>query len=349
MDNTSTVVHERKRYDLIDLFKLILSFLVVAITTNLFEPYLYPWVRIAVPMFYMFSSFFFFKKVNARRRRSSKRSELKHFILRIVKLYLVWFLVFSPIILYQRKSYFLGQGIIGVFNLITNFFVGSTFTGSWFLSALAIGMVIIFFTSRKLNNTVLLAIFGTVYVLITLRSAYFPFFSNIHFGMEIAGYYESVLNSPISTFPSSLFWLVMGKVFADGFRMKLKPSIIMTSISAVVLFLEWFFISRVTVPSVYDASYYISLAPLCIGIFAILLNFENVKIKLASKLRRVSTIIFVTHGTILFCFNAFLRLISVSLPSVVIFLIVSIVSAGLGALIVWLQTHKKFAWLYYAF
>ena len=35
---------QKRNYDLLDLVKLILSFMVVAIHSGLFDPYLYPWL-----------------------------------------------------------------------------------------------------------------------------------------------------------------------------------------------------------------------------------------------------------------------------------------------------------------
>lgn len=48
-------------YDVLDLAKFVLAFFVVAIHTSFFPKYLYPWLRVAVPLFFIISSFVFLK------------------------------------------------------------------------------------------------------------------------------------------------------------------------------------------------------------------------------------------------------------------------------------------------
>ena len=43
-----------ENYDIFDLVKLILSIMIVAIHTSLFPTILYPWLRLAVPLFLTF-------------------------------------------------------------------------------------------------------------------------------------------------------------------------------------------------------------------------------------------------------------------------------------------------------
>ena len=343
------VAVQNKSCELLNVVRLVLSFVAVLITTSGLSPYMYPWVRVAIPLFFIIYSYSFFKKVNARRRRSSKRQELSFFVWRNVKLYFFWFLVLSPIILIEKKSYFLSQGITGMINLVLNFFIGSTFTSSWFFSALIIATVIVFFVSRKTNNLALVIIFGVIYALISLRSAYLPFFSDFKVGLKIMEYYEMILNSPIQSFPAGLFWIAIGKVFADGFRINMKPSIIIASSSLVLLFIEWFFIARVTSPSLNNANYYFMLAPLCISLFNIILHFDNLTFKYSLQMRKMSVIIFASHGSILFCVNVLLGLISLSLPSIVIFIIVAALSFGVSILVLFLERFNALKWLSYAY
>ena len=54
----------KTNYDILDLAKFIFSLMILAIHTSLFPKILYPWLRIAVPMFFIISSFLLFKKIN---------------------------------------------------------------------------------------------------------------------------------------------------------------------------------------------------------------------------------------------------------------------------------------------
>ena len=54
-----------KNYESIDLVKIVMSVFVVAIHTELVPDVLSPWTRIAVPVFFMISSYFFFNKLQS--------------------------------------------------------------------------------------------------------------------------------------------------------------------------------------------------------------------------------------------------------------------------------------------
>ena len=163
--------------DLIDLVKLILSFMIVALHTKLFDPVLFPWLRLAVPLFFMISSYFFFAKVNSCQTSAEKNKCLGAFVLRNVKLYAFWFIVQFPLYMFSRHWF--DYGIInGILTILTNLIIGSTFVASWFISALVIGTVIIFFSSKKISNKALLIIGGVIFVLVSLRSSYLFIFKD---------------------------------------------------------------------------------------------------------------------------------------------------------------------------
>ncbi len=47
-----------------DLLKIVLSIMIVLIHTKILPNILYPWLRIAVPLFFVMSSYFLFSKLN---------------------------------------------------------------------------------------------------------------------------------------------------------------------------------------------------------------------------------------------------------------------------------------------
>ena len=59
-------------YDILDLTKIVLAFMVVAIHSFLFPEQLYPWLRLAVPLFFIISSFLLFKRMNNRSENEKK-------------------------------------------------------------------------------------------------------------------------------------------------------------------------------------------------------------------------------------------------------------------------------------
>ena len=341
----SIVFEKRKSNDIIDLVKLVLSFAVVALHANLFDPYLYPWLRLAVPLFFMISSYFFFDKIKGCRSTKERFCVLGDFALRNLKLYAFWFVVLFPINFFGR-GWFEGGFFSGILNIVTNFFIGSTFVASWFISALVIGTAIIFLLSRKLNNCLLLIIGALVFAVVAMRSSYVFVINDFKGLVSVIKSYERIMNSPVNSFPASIFWIVLGKVFADGFRIKIKPSAILALLSSALLFVEWILIKNHT--GKFENDFYFMLAPVCVALFSILLQLKPRKIKYAKEMRKLSIIIFASHGAVLSCVLYGGKLLSISLPSPVTFLLTAGASVCIGVVILLLERYKYLRFLKYS-
>ena len=351
--DTNTVI-KPKNNDLLDLVKLILAFMVVAIHTGLFDPVLYPWLRLAVPLFFIISSYLFFTKVNGCENGREKLSALKSFVLRNLMLYAFWFVVQFPINIFTR-GWFEGGFWNGILTLIKSFLLGSTFTASWFIMALIIGTAVIFFASKKVNNQVLFAIGLVLYALISIRSSYMFLFKDVeglHSVLVGVVEYEAVMNSPINSFPAGIFWIICGKTFADGgFRIKIKMGIAVLLSSCALLFTEWFLIMHFS--GNYNKDFYMLLAPCAIVIFSILIQLKPIHLKHAKEMRKMSIIVYASHGTVLAVIQKGLNLtfgayIPDTFESVIKFILVSGICIG-GALLIFLLEKKKYtAWLKYS-
>lgn len=51
---------EKQNYDIFDLAKFILAIFIIAIHSEFLPHILYPWLRIAVPLFFVISAYLFF-------------------------------------------------------------------------------------------------------------------------------------------------------------------------------------------------------------------------------------------------------------------------------------------------
>ena len=79
-----------KNYDVIDLMKLILCIFVVTLHVNPFEGGYNPPKpidRIAVPIFFLISSYFFFSELIKKQNNREKNKQLCKYIIRNMKLY----------------------------------------------------------------------------------------------------------------------------------------------------------------------------------------------------------------------------------------------------------------------
>lgn len=143
-----TVVPETKKTDSrYDILKFVLALLIVALHTQLFPGIMKPWVRVAVPLFFMVSSFFFFRKVNKCADAAEARGVLAHFAKRSGMLYLFWFVVLLIPTIGIREYFF--DGILNGFaSMACDAVFGSTFAASWFITANVICICIVFALRR---------------------------------------------------------------------------------------------------------------------------------------------------------------------------------------------------------
>lgn len=128
-----------------DVLKFIMAAMIVAIhSANGFDSYpwqymVYPFIEIAVPCFFVLSSYFFFKKI----KKFDKG--VMPFVKRIGTFYSFWFIVNIPLIIKMKEDYFEENIIIGIIKFFRDILFSYTFSGSWFLSALVLSVVAIYY------------------------------------------------------------------------------------------------------------------------------------------------------------------------------------------------------------
>lgn len=124
----------------LDLLKYFMATMIVSIHCNAFDGFIMQsWLKVlqslAVPTFFLLSSFFFMKKV---RERGTDWDILLLYLKRIAIMYGIWFIINLPIFYSQHHTTF------ELLKFVKNIFFRSTFEGSWFLSALALSITTIF-------------------------------------------------------------------------------------------------------------------------------------------------------------------------------------------------------------
>ena len=142
----------------LDVVKFIMAFLIVdihvqgyLITPPIFQNYvIHPIESLAVPTFFVISSFLFFRKA---RYEECQMNLVLHFMKRLCILYLFWCVIWSPII-YLQKEYFHPFTIWVPLYIIRDFFFGNMFDASWFLGALLVGVPMVWGLSRLFKKDV---------------------------------------------------------------------------------------------------------------------------------------------------------------------------------------------------
>lgn len=166
-----------QNYSSIDLAKFVAAIFVVAIHAQPFSGLTQTVVidvfaRMAVPFFFITSSFFFFSK-------NPGKKELSHYLRRMGILYLFWFVVEFPITclhaFIEPETPF-GHNLL---MLLRNFLFGSTFGGSWFLMALMQCILLTWLLARRMRFAVLLVLGAFFYLLAVGSSYYYAFLPSV--------------------------------------------------------------------------------------------------------------------------------------------------------------------------
>lgn len=334
-----------------DIVKFVLALGVIAIHTRFLDYILYPWLRIPVPLFFIISGYFLYLKLTLLSEdRNAQNKIVKNFVIRNLKLYGFWFIVLLPGTL-RIRQYFSNGILRGFLTFVRSFLFDSTFVASWFIMATIIATIIVFLLSKRFDNTILLIVTALIYVATALRSSYFPQLQNIPLAINIINLYEFVFYPAYNSFPVALYWIVCGKCFAENkINIKLKHSVPLTILSAILLYLEWTIIKNLN--GTYNTDCFIMLLPLCTLLFAIIKEIKPFELKGTVYLRKASVIMFALHGT----------LVSLGIPGIFFpqldwlhisnesknFITTTIICMVASIFILILEKKKWFSWLKYS-
>lgn len=192
-----------------------MALVIINIHLNLVEYVDIPWMSItwnyindmAVPTFFILSSFFLFRKVRES-DMADKLHSLRHYECRLVKLYLFWVVALFPIILYCWHPEYLTSSYFAVFLFIKNFFFSYEFGASWFFGALLVGVPIIFLLRNISNGMIALLLTLLVYIYL-----YADFNNKVLY--QIYTDYTDLLRDPKLSFPAGMFWISIGAAISN--------------------------------------------------------------------------------------------------------------------------------------
>lgn len=337
----------RGGYQALDLLKFIMAVMIVAMHTGACPELVNPWLRIAVPLFFIISSFFFFKKVNVT-DESERKEVLKHYLGRVIKLYLFWMVLQFPVNLVLSWNSLVADGIIWMpLYLLRKVIFTGMFGASWFLVALIYGIPVIYYLSKFLSNKWIILITGVLNAIVILQCSYANAFDGAILLREISYVYLGC-NLEFS-FIVALFWIGIGKLLAEHLS-EIKVTnlwlCIMAVASMVLLFLENKFIDDNKFAFRHDT--YFMLMALCPLIF-ILCSRIKINLKCSYQLRKLSTILYCMHFTLKECIDlSLLKMFDYHIPGQVLFLSVFVICLMAGLLIIKVSGNNNLRILKYA-
>lgn len=336
-----------KNYDVIDLMKLILCIFVVTLHVNPFEggynP-LKPIDRIAVPIFFLISSYFFFSELIKKQNNREKNKQLCKYIIRNMKLYISWFIVLLPVTLHVRGYLQMGL-LMGIKQLVLDFLFSNTFLASWYIAASVIGIVIVYYLTKNIGNTWTLLFGMLVYLFCCLESNYKNLCDNMIPLFE--WYHGRIYNS----FPVSIVWIILGKIIAEKKEYifhKIKTGKVAAILLCflLLLYIEYLMIRKFEIAVADDC--YLMLLLVCPCIYILILQW-NIHFKFSYLCRKFSTITYCLHSSMgkiinsvcIFLFGSF------RLKNMAVFLLTLLSCFIVFLIIEKIKQQKYFYWVKY--
>lgn len=295
----------KKTYYALDIAKFISAFLVICIHTgplldiNETGNFILVQIiaRIAVPLFFIISGFLFFAKLDDKREWNDYRNiaALKHYVLRLGKIYLLWSLLYLPF------NYLLVRGDGFHTMTLIRYLRDFCFTGSyyhlWFLPALMVAVCAVYFLRRFVSLRTTLVISGILYLIGMMGNVYPQLVEEIPYVQTAYQYYTEIFVTTRNGIFFGMLFISLGAYFAKGRMMvnhgSLAPFIGFV-LSLAALFGECFLLKEHGF--MHDlASMYLMLIPTVCFLFVWLLSLDMQKRAIYKVLRILSLLIYVSH------------------------------------------------------
>ena len=341
------MISQRKNLDAADVLKFVLSITIVATHTSLFEGYITPLVRLAVPAFFMISGYFFFSRINSCDSRAKQTAYLKKSVGHNLKLYLFWFIVLLPMTLYVRKYHTFGA-VDGLWHLVRDFLFGSTFQSSWYIIALITGFTIVLFLSRKLSQSALVII-GVICYIPSLLS------SNYEFLLEYSDSLRAIGNSlsqifllPCRNFSVSILYIAIGKYLAEkNYEGKTRRYSVTFILAFAALVLEYITLTASGV-KIKNTDCFIAVPFAAYYLCKLFLTLD-ITCKYSVTLRKISTVSYCAHMTVFMVVGKLFKIFEIpDWQNVLHFVITLLLTWSVGMIIFKLEKIRIFKFLRYS-
>lgn len=330
--NYSYIQHGGVRFDIL---KFILAMFIVAMHSGLFPRWLLPIPRLAVPLFFVMTSFFFHLKLREAPTDTDRKSRLVKFVKRNLQLYMFWSVALLPIIIVLHYNWFSHGFMFAVSSILKSVFITGLFGASWFILASVYAVLIVYFLSKWLNNGWILLIALLVYVLALLDSNYG--------GVLSADAQEGLSSLDIRwslNLPAALMWIVIGKYLAERPLLMSSPKLYpLIGLAAVAYYGEFLFIESHGW-SVHTDCFVMSI-PLITFIFASIGQAKDIKCRCTLWLRKSSIMVFCIHLSIIRILQLASSHCNLGLADITICTITLIISLSIVAMIIYLSENKK--------
>ena len=283
-----------RKYNSIDLCKLIMAVCVVAIhtdplnkCTNSFVLSIYNcMLRMAVPFFFLSSGFLLANKLSYPFSDDFSITKIKNYLQKIVKLYLIWNIVYLPLALYDYIT-----ANIGIKSAVFLYIRGLLFVGEhynswilWYLLSTIYALVLILFLLKRVHlKPEIIVVVGAVIYLLSTGISFLAAYDNdlpLIFSIMKKALKYTIINGRILT---GSFYIPVGMLLA---RKKMNTQ------RALLMFIVGF------VANIISNNYFIvsiTLVVCSVGFFSIIKNIELPDSLVYVWARKMSTVIYFIH------------------------------------------------------
>ena len=243
---------------------------------------------LGVPLFFAISGFLFFQK-----KRDSK--DLWKYVWRVLKLYLVWTVIYFPFVL---RSYYKNEMLntAGIVDYLQQFIFSGSYYHLWFLPSLIVAIILMYAISKKIDNKKILVISAVLFIIGTLVDTY-SFLSPVLSWSTYEAIFLTTRNGLFFGFP----FVAIGKIIAEN-QYKAKGGIMLLSIVAMIV--EGYYLSFIVRKPIVNMSIN-SLLFVPLLLFFVL-NLPRIKVD-GKLIRRASTLIFCAHPIVIFLIGHFIK------------------------------------------
>ena len=355
MEQKLSAPTSKVNYNFIDIMKFVMSICVVIIHRPIFANEIANAVSrlsicwISVPFFFVCSGFFFGKSMAANSSPKSFFKSLK----RVFFLYLIWTLIYFPMIYFLRYSgsipvadfkHIFGFALV----FLRDFFFDKSFIHFWYLSALIWTMPIVYLLTKKIKPGVLAVISFFICIIFDTATAAAEKYQSIE---SVINYIPPVFQNVLTyALPSFLIGYCISQNEQKYKTIKTLPCIALALLVAADISCLLIDGKNGTIFNFTHKLYVIAAAAL---IFRLTFGIKIKNTKRCIELRKYSTVIYCCHLILrtvwIKDFFAFLGLNFGSFEPFAIFAVTCIYSFAISAIIINLAKIPKLKFLRYLY
>lgn len=271
----------------LDIYRLIASFLIIAIHVYPFESinlnldflFTHVFCRIGVPFFLMLTGYFIIDK------SLKDKQILISYTKKIILIYLISIIIYIPINIYAGSF-----NNLNILKLLKMIFIDGTMYHLWYFPGLILGLWFTYFLLKRFNKKYVLSTILLLYILGLLGDNYYGLIENIKVLKTFYNYIFKIFDYTRNGLFYCPIFIYIGYTFSKKETNINKKELLLTIIFIILMLLEGLIIKYFNL-SKHD-SMYILLIPLVYYIFKILLSYNNGKNR---KIRSITTILYITH------------------------------------------------------